>query len=303
MTDISTEKNWLLNTVDRPVFIVGTMRSGTSFLGLALNAVSSLIGCPFELRRVWSRAGRVPMASDVGDTVCPCLGEQDLWQGQAEALRRAFQKEVLDNLGTKTLSPNSRLLNKCPHLCNKLELVKALFPDATFIWTLRSLDQVVISLKNLFLRPYLVEQDCYHVWPHPSSEPSARCFSVHGNHHPAMAEVDRVFPGGNIRFLAEYWLESNIAVANSLASLDDQQRLAVPHRDVLERPHFIASRLEQILRLDKGECHAVNRDANSAATRQWSHTLSSDEEVQLNDFKDQHHKQIQLVLDAAEQFK
>ena len=164
----TNNQKWLQDAVDRPVFIVGTMRSGTSFLGLALNQADTMHGCPFELRRVWSRAGRVPMASDVVDNVCPCLGKNDVWPGQADSLKKAFQNEIIRNLGDKKLHPQSRFLNKCPHLCNKLGLVDVLFPEATYIWTVRSLKDVVISLKTLLLRPYFSDNDYFHVWPHPA---------------------------------------------------------------------------------------------------------------------------------------
>jgi len=49
--------------MDKPVFIVGCMRGGTTMLTDLLGRHPNIIHCPFELRMIWSRAGNVPMAS------------------------------------------------------------------------------------------------------------------------------------------------------------------------------------------------------------------------------------------------
>jgi hypothetical protein len=291
-------ESWLQLAVEHPVFIVGTMRSGTSFLGQALNQCESLIGCPFELRRVWSRAG-VPMASDVVDNVCPCLEEQDVQEGQLELLSAAFKQEMLKNLTGKNLGQDIRFLNKCPHLCNKLGLVKSLFPEAIFLWTLRDLTEVVTSLKNLFLRPHFRDIDCYHEWPPLDSSAGARCFSVTSLCKINQLNKSRCFPGGNIRYLAEYWLESNRAVMAQLSEVPDHRKLVVNHQHVLKQPQQVARQVEGVLQLDAGRCEAIVRDSNGEATRQWKHGLTDEEQHELDVFMQQNRQEVNDIFAAA----
>lgn len=302
----ATQTAYLDSAVDKPVFIVGTMRSGTSFLGLALNQIETFVGCPFELRQVWSNAGRVPMASDVIDSECPCLTESDVWPGQLQSLREAFKLRMLDNIGDKQLGSNSRFLNKCPHLCNKLGLVKSLFPKAGYIWTLRNLEEVVVSLKNLFLRPYFMEQDCFHYWQPKEKSTSrggasrARCFAVRKEQDINAHHVKRFFPGGDVEFLAEYWLESNLAVMDFFQKQSPEHTSVVIHHDVIANPKKVASRLERIFELDEGECRYIVRDSTKDKVGGWSESLDTVETSQLHKFSERNHSAISKIWKYAE---
>lgn len=302
MKNLSPEQSQLLeNAVSRPVFIVGTMRSGTSFLGQSLNEAESLIGCPFELRRVWSRAGRVPMASDVGDETCPCLDASNMWLGQERALKDAFKQEMVNNLHTKTLTRNSRFLNKCPHLCNKLGLVDALFSQAHYLWTIRPLKEVVQSLNNLFQRPFFRQNDYFHLWPYIDGKEEPRCFSVLNYSAIESNEISRAFPGGDIQFLAEYWLESNLAVAKHFRAIERNRTLCVRHEDVIQKPHETAKNIERSLGLSRGQAGAVFKDSDSALTKQWDFNLKMSEELILAEFSETHSEAINFINEVAAQ--
>ena len=62
--------------IQHPIFLVGTMRSGTTLLGDMLGQSPHIALCPFELKDIWSAVSGIPMASPkTRDLVCPeCSG-------------------------------------------------------------------------------------------------------------------------------------------------------------------------------------------------------------------------------------
>jgi hypothetical protein len=224
----------------RPIFIVGCMRSGTTLLATLLGRSEGITYCPFELKHIWSEAGGVHMASPrTRESVCRGLGAEDVVDGQRENLIRAFQVEMTRHQAGKRR--DAVFLNKNPHLSNKVALVRALFPDARFIWIHRRMPHVVGSLKVLFDN-VCRRQRTWHHWPIEQCGIKARCWETSHFRPPTEGESARVFPGGDVRFLAEYWLETNHSVAQCFHALPDEQKLSVQLEDLVESPSSVLSR-------------------------------------------------------------
>lgn len=271
------------NAVENAIFIIGTMRSGTGFLGLRLNESSSIIGCPFELRRIWSNVGNVAIASDVQGTECPSLNQNNINQVPIPSLKHAFSEEIIKNIGSKPVNEKIRFLNKNPHLCNKINLVAALFPKAKFIWTIRSLDKVVCSLKNLFERPGMQQKGIQHVWPKTNGDKQARCFNVNNNALKSPQTGERVFPGGNIRYLAEYWLESNCSMMN-FANQQADRILIVPQDKLFTETRRTTKKIESFLNLMDNSLLNLENKIEYDSIENWPSPLSLSEQNTLNDF-------------------
>ncbi len=283
------EKHQLaLRAVSHPVFIVGTMRSGTGFLGLRLNDIPTLIGCPFELRKIWSQTGCVPMASDIQGQTCPQMYATDADRIPLDGLKQAFAREVEKNIGNKHWSRNLRFLNKNPHLCNKIDLVKQLFPDARFIWTLRDMNAVVCSLKNLFNRAEMCNRGIQHIWPEHQQAQTARCFSVHHNALFRPMKGGRIFPGGNITYLAEYWLESNLSLLEFYRRQGPEHICPVPQEQVLNDPLAVANRLTRFLHLEADALCSLPERIDRDAIGHWKSPLSGREQQELGRFCSTH---------------
>jgi len=221
--------------IKRPIFIVGAMRSGTTLLSNTLGRSDGIVHCPFELKDVWSEEGKVPTASPkTRDTKCPQLFASDVQVGQFESLSRAFEERYKQN-NVKKLS-DARFLNKNPHLCNKLEFVDALFPDAQYVWIYRLLPFVVASLKALF-EGGLRRQQTWHYWPESSDDVNHRCWEAfHFQPPPRDIDSRRCFPGGDVVFLAEYWLESNKATAEFFSGVGKGKGCKVDFDRLIDGP-------------------------------------------------------------------
>ncbi len=284
-----------LRTLDNPVFVVGTMRSGTGFLGLRLNELPQLVGCPFELRTLWSQVGQVPMGSDILPGACPALGSPDAARVPSDALRHAFALEVLKNRGEKSWSSGLRFLNKNPHLCNKIELVHALFPAAKIAWTLREMEAVVCSLMNLFARPDMRERGVRHTWPQPPASGAARCFHAHIESDASAPGDARTFPGGDITYLAQYWLESNLAMLEHFRQWGPEWVCPVPQPQLLRDPAAVATRLAAFLGLQPDALGDLGARIDRAGIAQWPARLSPAERARLADFRAAHRDQIAQI--------
>jgi hypothetical protein len=268
--------------IEFPIFIVGTIRSGTTLLADLLGTSGAIAHCGFELKDIWSRDGGVPMASPkTRDTICPECGAGDIRAGMAEALAKAFRKRM-DACEGKM--PGAVLLNKNPHLCNKLPLVLELFPTARIIWIHREMHKVVASTKRLFVDVWQ-RQKTWHHWPLPSPSVRNRCWGASFDDI-AAAEADpgRTFPGGDVSCIAEYWLESNRAVAEFLSSAAPGIVCGISEEALLADPPRELARLFRFLGLPSTLDDVLIRGIDKSRDARWRIALSEAEMRTLDDF-------------------
>jgi len=121
-----------LQAVRAPVFLVGTGRSGTTFLANLLGLHPGLVLLN-EPRALW-HAARGDEDLIGAFTRAPArlrLGREDADPRSAAALRRSYGAFL-------RLAGGRRLLDKSPELVHRVDLVLELFPDARLIWLVRS---------------------------------------------------------------------------------------------------------------------------------------------------------------------
>ena len=272
------------------------MRSGTSFIGQQLNSSPELVGCPFELRRIWTKFG-VPMGSDVCQGDCPAMDEKDGGSIDLDSLKSAFAGEVVKSENGKLFNRNARFLNKCPHLSNKVRLVEFLFPQAQFIWTYRNIEDVVSSLKNLFLRPQL--EETVHYWPKSSGgRERARCFSA-GNRHRSgnLSDPGRKFPGGNVKFLAEYWLETCLYLTRQFQNISSDRYTIVDQGRLFAEPEVVQRSLEDYLGIQRNDLSGLPDAVAPGRTRNWNQPLTMSESDTLFTFVHKNKVKIEEIED------
>jgi len=266
-----------------PVFLVGSMRSGTTLLADLLGTFFGIIHCPFELKDIWSSVGHVPMASPrTRDTACYQMGADDVRPGQAEKLSTAFLKRMQQNSEGKR--EDAIFLNKNPHLCNKLPFVNTLFPDARFIWIHRPLPHVVVSLRRLF-EDVLKRQETWHYWPELEKGTTERCWQAfHQKEAPAGFDHQRLFPGGDIKHIAEYWLESNRAVAKFFLTLPNERHLEIDEEDLVNDPQKQIDRCLSFLNQQEEISPGIYKNLDPSRNDQWKSLISDEDRKKLENF-------------------
>lgn len=126
--------------LDRPVFIIGAPRSGTSLLYAILRQSSALEHWPGESHEVWEADYHPALRNWESNA----LQASDLDPAAAARIKRAFFLVT----GRK-----HRLIDKTPRNALRVPFVNALFPDARFIYLKRDGRENVNSLINAWRSP------------------------------------------------------------------------------------------------------------------------------------------------------
>ena len=120
-------------TLQAPIVLVGTHRSGTTWLGGLVEQIPGVVYWP-EPREVWSW-GHWFRSDDV-------LTPEDATPMVARHIRRAFDRRVRREGGT-------RLCEKTPSNCLRVPFVRGVFPEARIILLLRDGRDVIRSTKRI----------------------------------------------------------------------------------------------------------------------------------------------------------
>lgn len=119
-------------TPDRPVFITGLGRSGTTILGILLSLHRS-VGYLNEPKALWHV---IDHRQDINGNYSATggrfrLDEAEVDEGMRLRARRLFSRYL-------ALTGSSRVVDKYPELIFRVGYVRALFPDAKFVFITRS---------------------------------------------------------------------------------------------------------------------------------------------------------------------
>jgi hypothetical protein len=126
--------------LDRPIFIIGAPRSGTSMLYAILRHSPRLTNWPGEAHEVWE-ADFHPALHGWGSNA---LDATDAIGPEAERIKRSF----LLVAGTR-----KRLIDKTPRNALRVGFIDALFPDARFLFLKRDGRDNINSLINAWRTP------------------------------------------------------------------------------------------------------------------------------------------------------
>jgi hypothetical protein len=118
--------------LDRPIFIIGAPRSGTTLLGKVMRQHRDV--CYIEEPRMVWRYGN--------DSRSDMLKPEHARQGVIDHIRGRFGRQVRE-------SGRIRLVEKSPSNALRMEFVDRVFPDARFIHIIRNGLDSVLSIRSL----------------------------------------------------------------------------------------------------------------------------------------------------------
>lgn len=147
-----------LKPVRRPIFIVGTGRSGTTILGKILS-LHPEVGFLNEPKALWHAV--YPHEDVIGSydrgAAAYRLGGADATPPVAAAAHRLFGAYLW---ATRT----TRVLDKYPEHVFRIPFLRALFPDAQFLWIVRNGWDTIRSIDRWSDRLGTTEGDEKHNW-------------------------------------------------------------------------------------------------------------------------------------------
>jgi hypothetical protein len=276
--------------LDRPIFIVGTVRSGTTLLAKSLGehpAIQWGRDGDFELSSTWHRESHLKFGVPGLDCVdCSPAGESQTTNECCERVHAAFAKIHECGAG----SSNARFLNKNPHLWNKLPFVRKAFPGACLIVTSRDVRSTVLSTQLLWMRLEKQHGLCHYLPRNPEC-----CWSCIAAADACHYDPKRTFPGGDVAVLAEYWLRTYETID---AHLDDfETLLLVEHRRFVENPEQSLSDLHAALDLPPVAA-PPETEIDPRRNHRWKSLLTSREQEQLDGWVDRHRRRIRALRSA-----
>jgi hypothetical protein len=251
------------------LFLVGAMRSGTTYFRNILSANQNIQAIGSELNKFWTNTGKAPCglieecphraASDANDAIrnnVTQFFDQTFRQKNMprNVLYRAYRKM---KYGNETLIKNGHpyyLLNKSTHLLNKIEYINALFPKALFIYICREPYAQAYSLYRHI--SHLQNQGWKAEYPDKSTN---SCWSFtrkdgHDNRMPAFSSIPR------------YWVEQNALALRDLDICASGRVLHVRYEELISNPNTTLDRLQSYL----GMSHI-----NTRFSRQMINSFSS----------------------------
>lgn len=272
--------------VEDPIIIVGTFRSASTLVAELLGSREDCHYLWFELSEEISRATGVPFAApDSDDLLCPQLTCDDATDEQAHAMRRLLRARCERD----DVEPGAHLVIKNPHLWHRLGWVRTLLPHARLIVTVRDLHPTVASLKILWQRSLRQHAHMHHLPEDPD-----RCWDYVAPEESHRFPSDRIFPGGSVEVLAEFWLRANRRLA---AAVETGQVVAVVrHERTLADPDRAAHRLQRALGLDPVSLHP-SEPIEPERQDEWRDRLDPAEHRALERFVASNREEL-LAIDA-----
>ena len=267
--------------VVHPIFVVGTPRSNMTFMAHCIGSHSAITDLGGELNESWERDGGISMGYATDHlNPSPRVRGRDMDSTRRKHLRQAFARE----LGMKSRKAGSRLVHHNSHLCNKLRMLRVVFPDAALVVNTRDIRSSANSMKNFWewiwlnyaVRGYLPEDE-HSCWTAVPSE------ELHKFNH------KRLFPGGDAAVLGEHWLRMHKQLEQECKLFDPC--IWVRYRDFLADPDHMMHYLYTRLGLTPERCSLlskVDRKRNDKPKSPLDHA----ERLSLEEFIDKHKVEI-----------
>lgn len=126
--------------LDRPIFIIGAPRSGTSLLYAILRTSSELANWPGEAHEVWEADYHPALRGWTSNA----LEAADIEPAAAARIRRQF---------FLVAGRSKRLIDKTPRNAQRVAFIDALFPDARYVYLKRDGRDNINSLINAWRTP------------------------------------------------------------------------------------------------------------------------------------------------------
>lgn len=230
-----------MRLIDRPVFVIGCNRSGTTLLFRTLGQHPDTWSYYDESQHVYYEY--YPVDAELGDRIVdspgPEIATAIVRRLYAEAHNKEYFKDrrVLRFVPRKALQRQVnqlykrapvRLLEKTPANCFRIPFLAALFPDARFIFLIRRAEEVISSLME--------------GWKHWSDSESRPW--VFSRWHYLVPPGWQAWTGRRLEEICAFqWIESVGHASRDLKALGADRFLLVKYGDILKRPQELYAKV------------------------------------------------------------
>jgi hypothetical protein len=278
-----------------PIFLIGLMRSGTTLLMNTLSEHPQLLKAGFELNDIWSEIGGAPCSVN-----CAERTELDFQPKYANNMTAYFTKYIEESKSIKRHLArwsakryygsgaikydweNLFLMNKSPHLSNKIRYLNKMYPNAKFIVIVRSPYGQIASLK-MHLLQYHKNQNYYFELP----EDGISCFTNHIKPSESVLKSKKLFPP-NFDIIPNYWIRMNSMIFKHLEEVEEDRKCIISYEDLVQNQEESLGKVFEFLDLRRkykkieSSIQTKNRKIHNTKTKgnpieKWKSYLSQEE--------------------------
>jgi len=311
-------------SVAPPLFVIGCMRSGTTVIHEMLSryfpAAVDIETSDFEGRVFWQERGFNIGSPRTGTRCDACNGATVTDEQKREMRRHLKRREGVDR----------HIINKNPHLCNKIGLVNTIFPEARFVHLVRDDLAVAASTKLRFVAAYEGQNfhgvPFVHHWPNEATWPCWSCVSVgplpairqplarrlrqliQGPRTPVSPHEDlvefqrrhpdpsRYYPGAGFRRIPESWLRLNANIIRQveIAGIGDRY-LPLNYADLVGQTREALARIAAFAGITRTVKDAVPSSLDESRQQRWREDLTKEEQRCVVDVTDEFSVDASLI--------
>ncbi|MAZ97624.1 MAG: hypothetical protein CMP53_08905 [Flavobacteriales bacterium] len=301
-----------------PLFVTGSMRSGTTFLVDKLSTHPQLLKIGVELNQVWTDIGGASIKETCDHKDAADASAEYTYQMTAyfanfiyesrSVKRKAMRRysKYFHGLGRASYDWDHIIpVNKSPHLMNKLGYVGALFPKSTLILIVRDIYSHSASMKYHFEKLHQADGRTYFMEDNPEA-----CYSQSYGEVP---EGKPSFPG-NFSIIPELWIRMNTLAFKELNDASFHQKIVVSYEDLVANQRGTLLALFDALNLRQAHhrvaCEIaekatvlVNTTTKGNPLEKWKSQLSKDEVGAIDLALSKHTKDYAFINDSLQQLK
>jgi hypothetical protein len=239
----------------RVLFLLGAMRSGTTYFRNILSTNRNIQVLGSELNQFWTDTGKAPCGLVEN---CPPLMDTDVTTEIETDVRHYFNQQYRKRnsiynyvyrsyrrlrYGNESLIKSGSpyyLLNKSTHLLNKIPYVDRIFPEALYICIIRNPYSQAYSLHRHLTQ---IQRSGWNA--NLPTEPTGSCWSFSRNSSTIKPE--------DISFqeLIRYWVDQNTMLIKALDNLAAKRTIYVTYEDLVKDPNSVLNKLECFLDIDQ----------------------------------------------------
>lgn len=305
-----------------PVFIMGCMRSGTTFLVDKLTQHPQLLKVGSELQRAWTQWGDAPCESVCAyrdETHVNTLAAVNMAHYFGEFLREApsLKRHLMRakaTLGRKQGAitydwKRVRPVNKSTQLVNKIAYVHGLFPKSQLIFIIRSIQGQCASMKS-FIQHYHQTEGLVHHFP---EQYGYSWTTVPKGEMTGTMNETNTYPG-NFAIIPRMWLRLNYVACKHLSQLPRESFRVVAYEDTVNEQARLLQTLFDFLQLDErhrekaqkiaaAQLNYKNTTTQGDPLTKWKKHLDQDELLAIEQEIAAHKEQFEFVQQVVDQHK
>ncbi len=298
-----------------PVFIIGLMRSGTTFLADILSNHPQLLKIGFELRKTWTEIGGADCIYERN-----VMDEKDVRMQYANNMVFYYTRFIHASMGLKrhlmrwkekSQKGHGRIfydwdnvipLNKLPHFTNRILYLHKLFPESKIIYIIRSIEGHSSSMKVHFDNEYRTNR-------------YINFFPEFGNDSWTTAEESKDFYKSastypdNFRLIPEMWMRLNHKALSDLQSLPTEKYKVLNYEDLFQNPEKVLPGLFQFIGTDKKYDSIIPAIASKKSKKRntttqgnplekWHTYMTEEEKTVIDQLKQERKDQYEFIKKA-----